>query len=779
MPKRDPKPTVVPVPNHVPVPSAPLVIASDGPPRLTRPYTYYGVEFFKRDSKEWVGVCPFCDKPKFHVDSEGGQSDCKVCHWEEQFKDDGITGNHYGFIKYLWRVSYDATKLIDYSWLSAHRKLSAESLRDWGICKSVTTGEWLVPAYGVKDPPNIIQVYKYVNTRGKHELLPTPGFAEGESHGILLPRVYNPQSDKIYVSEGVWDAVALYDSVRTNGGKDTSCGVIAVPGCGIFKKDWVKYTVGRDVVFLFDNDHPNTNQKTKVVTQPALSGVRRASGIVYNGDPSTRANSVSWLDWGINGKGYDPELPDGYDVRDWLMKDSKPINRLLELVQPVPKAWIAPPATAALSNVPGSDWKAPANPKEDGDGRTVERLKLLPCKSWKELTDAFRLACKWTPELNGALAVGLSCVSSVRGVGEPLWCRMISPPSTYKSQLCKALGTNYQYTIMDDGMNGFYSGMNSGDGVDHSLVTKWFDKCMITKEGSTLFTNSRSEEIIGEARAIYDGEIDRRWKNGIHCNHRGWRGTWLLAGTPSMKDYDNNELGPRFIDYTIVKEITDELEDDILMRAMNEQAGNGIVVPGDSESTDSPDYVRAKQLCGGYVDYLRHGVDTNSIPLPTVSNSVLLKIAMLSKFIERMRGRPSKNAGSESVDRALPARVAKQLVKLSRFLCVVMGKQSIDQSVMDIVCKVAIDTSSGWTQEMVSALMDASRDGDEGLEPATLARRCGKDLKEIAGLLLYLPKIGVLEMYSPTNMPSPVRQARLRLTDSFRTLYSQVRNINR
>ena len=59
---------------------------------------------------------------------------------------------------------------------------------------------------------------------------------------------------------------------------------------------------------------------------------------------------------------------------------------------------------------------------------------------------------------------------------------MISPPSTYKSMLCKAIGTNEYHTIMDDGMTGFYSGMDLGDGQDYSLVTKWFDKCLITKE---------------------------------------------------------------------------------------------------------------------------------------------------------------------------------------------------------------------------------------------------------------------------------------------------------
>lgn len=756
-------------------------------PLKIKPYTYHGVEFHKRDSKEWVGTCPFCTKPKFYVDSETGRSDCKVCHWEQQYKEAGVSGNGYGFLKFLWRVSYDACKEIDYQWLAEYRFLEPNMIRQWGVCKSLTTGEWLVPGYGVDKEPNgqanIVQLYKYIRQKdGHHELWPTPGFAESEdgSHGIVLPRSCNNTSTTVYCAEGVWDAIALSSALRTNdpsvlrGGKGSSTGlwsesdkgyvppVVAVPGAGIFNKRWTKYTAGKYVVFLYDNDHPKLNEQTKTYSQAGYQGTKRAAGIVSSPELGEAA-SVSWLDWNLDGKGYDPDLPNKYDVRDWLTKDKKDVDKLLSYVRPVPNEW--------LSNAPE---KVATKPVAKGR----EKIQVSKCESWKELTDAFRLAAKWTPELHGGLAVSLACICSVTGVGVPLWIRLISPPSTYKSQICKALGTNERYCIMDDGMNGFYSGMDMGDGKDYSLVTRWFNKTLITKEGSTLFTNSRSEEIIGQARAIYDGEVDRRWNNGKHCSHRGWRGSWILAGTPNMKDYDDNDLGPRFIDYRIVKDITEELEDDIIMRAISEQAGLGIV-NGTTESSDNPDYLLARKLCGGYIDYLRNGVDSNTVKLPDVPYDFLLKIGNLAKFIERMRGRPSKNLGSESVEIALGARVGQQLVKLARFLSIVMQRQSIDREVMNVVVKVAMDTSDGWSLSIVSALMKAINDGDEGLNSRELAAKCGKSLKELESLLLYLPKIGVLEWYTPIDMPSPVRQAKLRLTDSFRSLYSQVMSITK
>ncbi|CAM6003240.1 unnamed protein product [Sphagnum balticum] len=414
--------------------------------------------------------------------------------------------------------------------------------------------------------------------------------------------------------------------------------------------------------------------------------------------------------------GYDPSLADGYDVRDWLAKDHKSIDSLLSRVKPVPDEWIK---------------EAIVKAKTISVGKSVQCVK---CESWKELTDAFRLAAKWTPELNGALAVALSCIASVKGVGEPLWTRIISPPSTYKSQLCKALGTNTNYTIMDDGMNGFYSGMDTGDGVDHSLVTKWMGNTLITKEGSTLFTNKRSEEIIGQARAIYDGEIDRRWNNGKQCSHRGWHGTWLLCGTPTMKDYDDNELGPRFIDYMIVKDIDEQLEDDILMRAMVEQNSSGIANEN-IESSDNPNYLRARQLCGGYIEYLRDIVDNGKIPLPELDRLQLIQIGSLAKFIERMRGRPSKVPTSENTGLALAARVAKQLVKLSKFLCIVTQVKVIDSTIMAIVYKVAMDTSDGWSHEIVKSLRESELEGDDGLEPESIAREYMPDNKLKGGVV--------------------------------------------
>ena len=244
-----------------------------------------------------------------------------------------------------------------------------------------------------------------------------------------------------------------------------------------------------------------------------------------------------------------------------------------------------------------------------------------------------------------------------------------------------------------------------------------------------------------------------------------------------MKNYDDNELGPRFIDYRIVKDIGEQLELDIVMRAKLEQNQAGIAncKPG---SGDNPDYLRARQLCGGYVDYLRSGVDNNVLPYPKLPQAYLVKIGMLSMFIERMRGRPSRKYASENVEAALAARVSKQLVKLARFLCVVMQRESVDESIMAIVYKVAMDTSDGWSQEMVNTLLDASKDGDEALEPTTLAKRCSRDIKEVAPLHNYLTKIKVMEWWKPSSSPFPVTQGRLRLTQSFRVLYNHVRSMN-
>ena len=374
-------------------------------PRAVKPYTAHGVDFHKREGTEWVGTCPFCDKQKFHVNSETGQFTCFTCpssEWKNQCTDEKISANHYGFIRYLWWTSFNQTKEIDYGWIEAHRQLPMKVLREWGVCKSITTGEWLIPGYGVEDKPNITQLYRYVKlwTKEKgdyYDVLPTPGFAEGESHGILLPRQYNGNATRVYLTEGVWDAIALCHSlqmVSTSGvgGKKTIAQmvlaradnrpiIVGVPGCGIYNKAWSKYLKGKEVTFLFDNDHYRLNDKTGLPQQPGFVGTKRAVGII-----GSEAKSLSYLDWGADGKGFDPTLKDGYDVRDWLAIDKKPLDTLLGLVVSVPDEWLTKDKSSSYT----------------GGDKEKERIQPIKCQSWRELTDAFKLAAKWTPELNGA-----------------------------------------------------------------------------------------------------------------------------------------------------------------------------------------------------------------------------------------------------------------------------------------------------------------------------------------------------------------------------------------
>ncbi len=99
-----------------------------------------------------------------------------------------------------------------------------------------------------------------------------------------------------------------------------SNGVIAVPGATSFAVEWLEYFAQRDVKVVFDNDYPRQIDTRTI--QPGWDGEQRIIRLASENTHSAR--SISTMVWG-NGdadaktfQAHDPELADGYDVRDLL-----------------------------------------------------------------------------------------------------------------------------------------------------------------------------------------------------------------------------------------------------------------------------------------------------------------------------------------------------------------------------------------------------------------------------------------------------------------------------
>lgn len=730
-------------------------------PPLTRPFTCHGVSLSPTSGAEYLAECPLgCGKKKLYVQPETGLWECKVgCG----------SGNVYDFLRLVFETSLKLTR--DYTWISQHRNLPAEALRAWGVCQSFITGEWLVPGYGAHG--RVVNLYRYVRTAGKYRLWPTPGVtaeATGDDqagHGLFKPtdETFPDSAVRIDVDEGVWDAVAWWvaeqELLKADPNRPRKI-IVGVPGCGVWKPSWNRLCMGRVTCFLFDNDHPRTNPATNTVTQAAHQGLKRAVGMVSSVDGDDQPKEIRYLCWSgdntENDPGFNADLADGYDVRDMLGGGAQ-ADQVESMVRPVPAQWTE-----------GKSSKRGANRNE--------HLPPLECRDWRKLVQSWKRAAKWTPELNGALAVLLASVASVRGQGQKLNIKLMSQPSTFKSQLCSAVLVARRYTVEDDGMNGFFSGYNDAakgeTPKDRSLAGRLWDRTLITKEGATLVDNPVCEKIISEFRALSDGNVTKDYKNGVRWEYQGLMFTWILSGTFGMRVLDRTELGQRFLDYCIVKVIDDQVEDDILDRVVERQLRASKVMSNcKAESTLEETYRIASQLTGGYVNYLRQHIDDLIQPVE-VPEKCVERIKRLAKFIEYMRARPSFSQ-EESVGRSLASRVCEQLIKLTQYLCVVMQKKTADKDIMWVVEKVARDTSDGRTLEIVKVLDPC---GKMGLDLRSVCKRTGQNgnallVDKEGQYLTFLTRIGALELYED-DQPAVNKVGRWRLTDKFRRLFKEV-----
>lgn len=409
----------------------------DNRPEKLRPYLFHGVVLqWSNSSKEAVGDCPFCGKEgKFSVNKEDGRWRCFVC---AEGTDKG-GGNIYTFLRLLWEKSDSST--IDYEELSTHRGLlNPDTVMRFGICRSDITGEWLIPAYNVEQ--SLTQLYKYVEIEGKFKAIPTPTLG----HQIFgLNGTFDPKKQTIYVCEGPWDMLALWETMsqtKMSGGKFlptssiessllAATNIIAVPGCQQLPEKWSPIFSGNHVALLFDNDHDRKHPKTgAVIEAAAYQAMRKHSQMLAGSD--IPPEDLMYMQWGKDGQRFDQDLPSGYDLRDYLKSAGNDLGSrinaltgILGKISPIPVEWLD-----GASRGLGSD--------SSGKGLREEN-----CESYAALVNSFRKAMKWTDGLDCALSVMLASVASTMQLGDQLWIKIIGPAS------CISGDTEVKYIVRD------------------------------------------------------------------------------------------------------------------------------------------------------------------------------------------------------------------------------------------------------------------------------------------------------------------------------------------
>lgn len=296
----------------------------DSIPESLKPFSFHGLDLTWRDGGTHATAdCPFCSREgKFSIKIESGEWRCFGCNEGDEKGNAVKGGNAVIFIRKLWELS--TTLQHEYEHLRAHRSLlSAQTLIDWGVRRSMTTRNWLVPGYNVSG--SLCQLYKYIETPKRWQLLPTSGMG----HQLFGMNLWDANKQSVYLTEGPWDAMALWErlrsvkidgeSYRPTSNIDVSmyadANVLAVPGATTFFEAWLPLFAGKSVVLMFDSDHPREHPVTKSVAPPAgYLGMQRAAKVLSESE--YRPISIEYIEWGPDG--YDLQLPSGYDVRDLL-----------------------------------------------------------------------------------------------------------------------------------------------------------------------------------------------------------------------------------------------------------------------------------------------------------------------------------------------------------------------------------------------------------------------------------------------------------------------------
>lgn len=715
----------------------------DNTPEMLKPFTFHGLDFtIPRGNTEATAQCPFCERDgKFSVNTETGQWECKVCMTK---------GNIHTFLRKL----YDESRKIacDYDTLAKDRKiLNAKSLEAWGLCKSIISGEWLLPGYGVSSKtgkPAFKQLYVWrKDVVEKRMRWICKGFQHNDdtvktTHGFFMSK-WDSKKHGVMLAEAIWDAIALSE-VLPKVDEWNQYNVIATPSCNVFQENWLPLFKNKGVTILFDNDHSRPHPTTgTLIIGAGIQGTQKISGLL------SEAESVSYLCWGD--EGFDASLPSGYDVRDHLAQGETIQERavhlaeLLEKVTPVPKEW----------------------------GKEAKRV-LPECKGWKELLEAWKEAMFWNDGLDNALPVILACAASVLLPEDQLWIKLVSPASTGKTELAEALGMADDLVKVVSIFTGLHSGVRLENGEDGSLINKLGGKTLVIKEGDTLLKLPNREQVLSELRDAYDRNTSTHFKNGVSRNYSNHSFSMIICGTQALHALDDADLGQRYLDVVIMEGINNSQEKMInnkKLGGMRDTLKKNPVIT-DKTGSSNEAKMRARQLTGGYLQHLHKSMSTLISDIDASDDSMAI-CSDYAQFVAYFRARPSKSQ-NEEVTRELSPRLATQLFKLAYCLAAVLGKKTLDTEVLTRVRKVALDTGRGRTLVIANHLYAA---GSDGLDTQQIGGLILEGDTETRELLRFLRRIEVVETFRKEGHNSIGTSVKWRLTENLMTLYKRVMEI--
>jgi MoxR-like ATPase len=625
---------------------------------LLKIFEAHGVEFTGTRGIQTYGFDPFSGKDdKFYLNTKNGLWDSKSA---------GLSGNISKFLELRAEMYTQDLKGSFVRKLAENRQLRRSAFE--GVTMGWNGSEFTFP---VRDYDGNVQDIRRYNVKSKM-MMSTSGCRVGL---FGAERLKLQPNDPVYLCEGEWDCLALRWLLKEVGEDGV---VVAVPGAGTFKDEWVQWLRGRTVHTLYDLDPPGRKGEEKI-TEKLQGQVRRLT-------------FVHWPD----------EVPVGFDTRDWIVygttiRDTPDIcwERLQRRFYPKPK-W-------------ATEQKEPVRVVSKSGKITIRKPKQEISKKWKvppTLEQVHEVFNKWlflkTPEV---IDVMMATVLSQRIDGSPVWMFLVGPPGSAKTAIVSALQeVEMTYATSTLTAPSLISGANFAGAGDPSLIPKLNHKVLVVKDFTSILSlpDREQKEIFGILRDAYDGRCGKSFGNGVERHYES-RFTVLAATTPRIYDLAEQHaaLGERFLKFLVGDNLHHESENEIIRKAI--------------ENADRETAMR--QELQDVVKAFLERTCADRKP-PTMPSAILTKIVSLAKFGARMRGSVSRDFYRNDIVMSRPmaevgTRLGQQLAKLARGMAMVYGRPEVTEVEYHMIKKVMLDTISQRNEDVLRTMINAMGGADK------------------------------------------------------------------
>lgn len=641
-------------------------------PSALKPFVWHGLHYEPVDQNQVVGDCMFCGKPrKFYANPHTGQWDCKGgnCLME---------GNVYDFLEAWVERCYEQTIDRDWQKLAKSRGLPVAVFKAAGLGWDGT--RWLIPIRNDKGTVQDVRCWRYPKADGTKRPIQATAGCKVMLWGI--EELANPRKKDwpVWICEGEWDGMALRMLFRKVGYKAI---VVAVPGANTFKSEWVNWFNGRRVVLAFDNDAAGDKGMAKVGY-----GLRDAGGNLKRpGMLAANAKSLDYIRW-------TPSLPDGWDMRDQIIK-AEDLPAAWSLVQ---KMTAKAPRFAALPAAAEKPGEAPKGAENVSKAilRVAKRGAKARLPAFDTLVKEYRRWLDLSTDAVGALKLGLGVVLSNHLEGDnPLWVFVVGPPGSGKTSMVSPFAAHEGCVFRSNlGPKELVSGYPGNP--DPSLLPLLFGKTLILKDMTELLgmPPTVQEEVFSTLRGAYDGHVSRSYGNGVKREYTG-RFSMIAGVTNKIHGQSRANLGERYLKYQLLPQKKDYDPTAVIDAAIANIGRESIMLEALGDVTNS---------------FLDRAIDHDRCKR-YISKDQQARINALAQIIALLRGQVErKEYGDNDVlyrpQGEVGSRLGVQLFKTAMVVAEVSGAGKLLPADFALVERIAFDTAIGWHLDVIQAMME-------------------------------------------------------------------------